>query len=108
MFLGLLVVMVLAFAAPALANNRGGNSGREFGTIYVRSQGLYFDTLGAADPLPMHGPFQKLEDGATDVGPGEEGFYGGRWWIDVNGNNVMDEGDHFFLCPLLGPGRATP
>jgi hypothetical protein len=26
----------------------------------------------------------------------------------VNGNDVMDEGDNYVLCPLLGPGRETP
>ena len=28
--------------------------------------------------------------------------------VDQNGNGVQDEGDRFFLCPLLGPGRPTP
>ena len=27
--------------------------------------------------------------------------------IDVNGDSVMDAGDKYFLCPLLGPGRST-
>jgi hypothetical protein len=117
-FLGLLVVMVLALAAPALAK-RGGNSGDNgiaFGTVYVESQGLYYDTLTAAN-LPQHGPFQKIDPptaerpfGVTSWGPGNPEFHGGRWWVDVNGNDAMDpEGvDHYFLCPLLGPGRATP
>jgi hypothetical protein len=43
----------------------------------------------------------------TAYGPGEVGHLGGRWWIDVNGDEVMNEGDKFFLCPLLGPGRET-
>jgi hypothetical protein len=44
----------------------------------------------------------------TQYGPGDRGFCGGRWWVDVNNNNVQDAGDDFFLCPLLGSGRATP
>ena len=56
----------------------------------------------------MQGPFQRLENHQTEFGPGDPGYLGGRWWEDLNGNNVQDAGDHFFLCPLLGPGRATP
>jgi hypothetical protein len=44
----------------------------------------------------------------TLYGPGDVGYLGGRWWVDVNGDNAMDEGDHFFMCPLLGPGRLDP
>jgi hypothetical protein len=32
----------------------------------------------------------------------------GRWWMDSNGNGQMDSEDHFFSCPLLGPGRTEP
>jgi len=78
------------------------------GTVYVSSQGLHFDTFVARDPLPMKGPFQRLENGITEFGPGDPGYLGGRWWEDLNGNGVQDEGDHFFLCPLLPPGRPTP
>ena len=60
----------------------------------------------------MKGRFQKLEmDGNglfTEFGPGDHDFVGGRWWVDVNGNDIMDEEDDFFSCPLLGPGRETP
>ena len=56
----------------------------------------------------MHGPFQKLVNGVTEFGPGQPGYVGGRWWIDSNGNGIQDAGDTFLLCPLLGPGRATP
>jgi hypothetical protein len=55
----------------------------------------------------MQGPFQKLVNGTTEFGPGNPGYLGGRWWVDVNGNNTMDEGDRFLLCMLLGPGRET-
>ena len=83
------------------------------GVIFVTSQGLYYDTFGLA-ALPFNGQdnFQKLvptEEGAyTEFGPGDIGYYGGRWWVDTNGDDYMDEGDTFFLCPLLGPGREEP
>jgi hypothetical protein len=78
------------------------------GMVYVTSQRLYYDTFVVKDPLPMHGKFQLLVNGQTEFGPGQPGYLGGRWWEDVNGNNVQDSGDHFFLCPLLPPGRPTP
>ncbi len=106
--ISLVLAISLVAAVPAFAGGRATSTG----VIFVESQGLYFDTLGAADPLPNIGPFQKLVPGdpysVTQYGPGDPGFYGGRWWVDVNGNNLRDEGDHFFLCPLLGPGRETP
>jgi hypothetical protein len=82
--------------------------GRTPGVIYVTSQQLYYDTFVVKDPLPMEGPFQLLVNGRTEFGPGESGYLGGRWWEDVNGNGVQDSGDHFFLCPLLPPGRPRP
>lgn len=36
---------------------------RIVGLIYVSSQGLYFETFVAADPLPMKGRFQKIYGG---------------------------------------------
>jgi len=96
--------------AGALGSVRAAAGGRaaSTGAVYVSSQGLYFDTFAARDPLPMKGPFQLLENGTTEFGPGDPGYLGGRWWEDLNGNGVQDEGDHFFLCPLLPPGRLTP
>jgi hypothetical protein len=82
--------------------------GGALGTVYVSSQGLYYDTFVAVDPLPMKGRFQLLEAGVTEFGPGDAGYLGGRWWVDVNGNEYQDAEDHFFLCPLLGPGREAP
>jgi hypothetical protein len=97
------------FAVPGLA--KGGRAGTT-GVIYVVSQGLYYDTFATADPLPMNGPFQLpfqlLVNGTTEFGPGDPGYLGGRWWEDLNGNGEQDEEDHFFLCPLLGPGREEP
>ena len=106
----LLIVLVVALVSvfPAAAQ---GNGTRGDVVIYVTSQGLYYDSQ-VTTALPMQGPFQKLEvvDGQlqTEFGPGDHGFVGGRWWMDVNENNVMDEGDNFFGCPLLGPGRTSP
>jgi hypothetical protein len=105
-FVMILVILALAVVVvlPAAANRGDG----ALGTVYVSSQGLYYDTFVTADPLPMHGRFQKLEDGVTKYGPGDQGYVGGRWWIDENGNDEMDAGDTYLLCPLLGPGRETP
>lgn len=77
--------------------------------VYVTSQGLYYDSIVVADPLPPEGNFQQLVPDMnglhTEFGPGEVGHLGGRWWIDVNEDGAMDAGDKYFLCPLLGPGR---
>lgn len=104
-FVLLVVVAVLAFAVPAYA--KGGRAGA-IGTVYVTSQGLYYDTFVSAESLPMHGRFQLLDNGTTEFGPGDPGYLGGRWWVDVNGNGIQDAGDQFLLCPLLGPGRTSP
>lgn len=56
----------------------------------------------------MNGRFQPLVNGATEFGPGQPGYLGGRWWEDTNSDGVQDSGDHYFLCPLLPPGRSTP
>jgi hypothetical protein len=82
--------------------------GGALGTVYVSSQGLYYDTFVTVEELPMRGRFQLLEAGVTEFGPGDPGYLGGRWWVDENGNGYQDEEDSFFLCPLLGPGRETP
>jgi hypothetical protein len=102
----LLTILVLALLAvtPASANRGDG----ALGTVYVTSQGLYYDTFITAEVLPMHGRFQKLENGMTEFGPGTPGYLGGRWWVDVNGDDLMDAGDSYLLCPLLGPGRTSP
>jgi hypothetical protein len=95
------------FAANAMANRGNG----ALGVVYVTSQGLYYDTFVSASTLPYRGPFQKLDNGSTEFGPGEPGYLGGRWWID-DGDNIMEppgeSGDTYLLCPLLPPGRETP
>jgi hypothetical protein len=119
-----LSLMLLAFAAGACSSQpmapstasaaTGGSTSAQggraatTGVVYVTSQGLYYDTFVARDPLPMEGKFQLLVNGTTEFGPGDPGYLGGRWWEDLNGNGVQDAGDHFFLCPLLPPGRPTP
>ena len=81
--------------------------------IYVTSQNQYYDTILLGD-LPYNGTdnFQKLEMSGpsgvqTEFGPTDTGYYGGRWWVDANMNDIMDDEDVYFLCPLLGPGRDT-
>ena len=96
----------LVAANAAVAPTRFGD--RTPGVVHVTSQDLYYDTFVVKDPLPMHGQFQLLENGETEFGPGDPGYLGGRWWEDLNHNGVQDSGDHFFLCPLLPPGRTTP
>ena len=108
MLLGLVVVLSMAFAVPAFAGGRGDGP-----VIYVTSQDQYYDSIVISNELPIKGRFQKLEFAGptglqTEFGPGDHGYVGGRWWVDVNGDNMMNEGDVFFSCPLLGPGRDTP
>jgi hypothetical protein len=113
-FVALVVAISLVFAVPAFAGGPppglpGGDRARP--VIFVESQGLYYDSI-VGPSLPMKGPFQELivhGDGSlsTMYGPGDHGFVGGRWWVDVNDDNIQNEGDAFFSCPLLGPGRYT-
>ncbi|MBL7188916.1 MAG: hypothetical protein ISS70_21530 [Phycisphaerae bacterium] len=100
MILGVSAIVVLAtayFAVEAMANRGDG----ALGVVYVTSQGLYYDTFVSAQSLPPHGPFQLLENGETEFGPGDRGYVGGRWYIPGNP-------DVYLLCPLLGPGRLAP
>jgi hypothetical protein len=110
----LVVAISLVFAVPAFAGGpppRTPDGDRVRPVIYVTSQGLYYDSI-VGPSLPMKGRFQKLEvvgeQLVTEFGPGDHDFVGGRWWMDANGDNIMNEGDAFFSCPLLGPGRAAP
>lgn len=93
---------------PQVAVSASRFGDRTPGVVYVTSQGLYYDTFVVKDPLPMQGRFQLLANTQTEFGPGQPGYLGGRWWEDTNENGVQDEGDHFFLCPLIPPGRLTP
>jgi hypothetical protein len=88
-----------ALAAPQAEAGRGNG---DLGVVYVTSQGLYYDTFVSAEKLPPKGPFQLLENGVTEFGPGDPGYLGGRWKIPVEGGYI------YLLCPLLPPGRETP
>jgi len=102
------VLFVVVFIALLTVTSASAAGRGAAGVIYVTSQGLYYDTYTVADPLPFHGRFQQLDNGQTEFGPGDPGYLGGRWWVDTNANGVMDSTDHYFLCPLLGPGRTSP
>ncbi|HXH61889.1 MAG TPA: hypothetical protein VNI20_11090 [Fimbriimonadaceae bacterium] len=109
----LITKALFAIAALAAATS-GFSDGRGSGpVVFVTGQGLFYDSIVISNNLPIHGPFQKLEmDGPTglqtEFGPGDQGYVGGRWWVDLNGNNEMDSTDGYFSCPLLGPGRVNP
>jgi len=110
---GLAVVIVGTALASTYALAKDRMTGRGTGpVVYVESQGLFYDSIVLAD-LPANGRFQQLKPGvgpsglATEFGPGDVGYLGGRWWIDANANGYQDEDDSFFLCPLLGPGRSV-
>jgi len=109
----LVAAVVFTCAAGSAYATRGGSGGRGDGpVIYVVGHGLFYDSIVTADPLPMRGPFQELRSTGgeleTDYGPGDRNYFGGRWWLDLNGNGEMDGSDKYFSCPLLGPGREEP
>ena len=101
------LVLSLLMAIPAFARGKGNPHPQP--VIYVTGHGLAYDSIVTADPVPMKGRFQKLEAGGptglqTEFGPGDQEYVGGRWWLDVDGDGIMEAEDHFFVCPLLGPG----
>lgn len=99
---------MLASSAVSARDDGRGSDGAPI--VFVTSQGLYYDSIALTD-LPMKGDFQQLIPGQngleTEYGPGQPGHLGGRWWLDATDDGIMNEGDLFFLCPLLGPGRET-
>jgi hypothetical protein len=101
--------MTTVIVGATNAQDHGRGSGP---IIFVNSQGLFYDSIVTADPLPPRGPFQELYVGVfgltTEFGPGDPQYVGGRWWMDNDGNGEMNEGDWFFSCPLLAPGRTEP
>jgi hypothetical protein len=107
---GVITLMTSSVYAKERTKGRGAPGSP---VVYVTSQDLYYDSIVLAD-LPYNGTenFQLLETMAgpsglqTEFGPTDTGYLGGRWWIDANPNGYMDEGDVYFLCPLLGPGRT--
>lgn len=111
--IGLIAMVACAALTSSYALAKDRSTGRGTGpVVYVESQGLFYDSIVLAD-LPPNGRFQQLKPGegpsglATEFGPGDVGYLGGRWWIDINDNGYQDAGDAFFLCPLLGPGRSV-
>jgi len=87
----------------SVPNPLPGRGNGALGEVLVTSQALYYDTFISAESLPPEGPFQLLDGGQTDFGPGDPGYLGGRWQIpDGNG------GYTYLLCPLLPPGRPNP
>jgi len=105
---------IIALTTTSLyAKERTTGRGTSGAVIHVTSQDLFYDTI-LLGTLPYNETenFQLLEmddvGPYTEFGPGDTGYYGGRWWVDVNGDGYMDEGDAYFLCPLLGPGRTEP
>ena len=114
-FVAFTAVSVLGGGGP-VPRDPDGNRIRP--VVYVTSQGLYYDSIVGPN-LPQEGPFQRLfppganpdwvgDTLSTEFGPGDRGHVGGRWWVDANANDEMDEGDAYFSCPLLGPGREAP
>ena len=105
----LLFLAVIAGGAviQGRADGRGGGP-LSRPVIYVTSQDLFYDSIITADPLPGKGRFQLLEMGPngleTEFGPTDPGYLGGRWKEDFNGDGVF----HYFMCPLLPPGRKDP
>ncbi len=111
---GIVACSLSLVSMPMLAKEK--TSGRGSGpVVWVKSQNLFYDSIVLGD-LPFNGTgnFQKLLPGegpsglATEFGPGNVGYVGGRWWVDLNNNEMMDHEDTYFLCPLLGPGREEP
>ncbi len=104
---GATLIATTTVSAKERTTGRGNPDGP---VVFVTSQGLYYDSIVLTD-LPMKGNFQQLIPGEqglmTEFGPGDVGHLGGRWWIDSDEIEGMSEGDMYFLCPLLGPGRET-
>ena len=102
------VILVAALAAAltvtVTANATPGGRAASTGVVFVTSQGLYYDTFVTNDPLPMHGKFQLIANGATEFGPGDPGYLGGRWWEDLNGNGVQDAKRPLLPLPALRAG----
>ena len=108
LLLALVSALVVVLAVPAFARGKGNPHPQP--RVYVTTQSLTYDSIVVVDPLPFNGTsnWQLLEMGdhglQTEFGPGDVGYFGGRWFEDMDGDRLPSEGDHFFLCPLLGPG----
>ena len=98
-----IVALVGTFCAFGARQADAGRGNGALGTVFVESQGLYYDTFVTAEELPPRGPFQLLVNGVTEFGPGDPGYRGGRWQVPDG-----EGGYRYFLCPLLPPGRESP
>ena len=102
------IVLSLIGGAIAGVPNGGNPAPPADGAVFVTSQGLTYNTFAAVLQLPPVGPFQLLvmtpQGSVTEFGPGDPGYLGGRWWVDVNADGEQDPQDMYFLCPLLPPG----
>ena len=102
-----------SFAGISGASANGNAGGGKPGTAEVctASGECYTTIVLGFTSLPQQGDFQQLIPGAdglyTDAGPGDPGYRGGRWWVDANGDGIQNEGDAFFMCPLLGGGPSS-
>jgi len=108
LILAMVGMLVTALAIPALARGKGNPNPQP--QVYVTSQGLIYDSIVVADlPFVDGAPYQLLEIGPhglqTEFGPGDRGYVGGRWYMEMDGVDGPSADDAFFLCPLLGPGR---
>ena len=115
-----IVLMVTMMDAEATRGGAGG--GRGNGPVILvwggSSPGTYYDSIIAADPLPNKGRFQELVPVTpsplnpygltTEFGLGDPEYLGGRWWVDSDTTPGMSADDHYFSCPLLGPGSLDP
>ncbi len=110
---GIAIAATVFFTGYNPAYARGVGNPLPAPVVYVTGQDLYYDTL-VPTTLNGEGVYQKLELGGphggpqTEFGLGDSGYLGGRWWLDVNGNDIQDPDDAYFSCPLLGPGRMNP
>ncbi len=107
-----LATLTAGALVTSLASEARAASGGEGPVVYVTGQDLFYDTIVLGE-LPPIGPFQLLEMAGptglmTEFGPGDRGYVGGRWWVDINSDGEMDPADMYFLCPLLPPGREEP
>ncbi len=108
LLLAMVGMLVAALAIPALARGKGNPNPQP--QVYVTSQGLTYDSIVVTDLSFVDGAtYQLLEIGPdglqTEFGPGDGGYVGGRWYMEMDGVDGPSAGDDFFLCPLLGPGR---
>jgi S-formylglutathione hydrolase FrmB len=88
-------------------NQQGAGSGP---VVYVKNQGLYYDSVLATGEMPSIKKFRVIETGGphgglqVEYGPGDPEYKGGLWKEDFNGTGTY----HGFCCPLVGPGRTDP